>query len=134
MTKPVFAHHSYQTVLEFSDYEYIDYLDCTPKTFHSNLKFLIRFSPVVIKNYPVLLWGRINTIDFENPVVILSQLKTRLGYTILKYGSQNITPKKVELKAPTMLISNWFNYWKYKGVLSTNIVSSLHKLTWKSRL
>lgn len=134
MTRPVFAHHSHQTIIQFNEYEYIDYLDCTPKTFNSNLNFLTRVSPVVVKNYPTLLWGRIKDTEFEHPVVILSELKTRMGYTILKYGSQNLTNKKVELKAPTKIISNWFNYWKYKGVLSTNIESTLHKLTWISRL
>lgn len=113
----------------------MDYSESEPKTFFSDLKFLLKFNSVIIKELPLLLWSKIKEMDFDNDVIVLSDLKTRAGYTIEITGYSNPSETHVFAKKTVQrVISSWFYYWKLKGVLSNNIEPSLHKLSWTSRL
>ena len=128
-SKPIFVHHTPHTLIAFKDYHYLEYEELKADKFTSNLNFIVKLNPVVIKNYPPLLWGNIKNKEFDNEVVILSENKSRMGYVIKHIGSQNTTIKEPCVKNPSKIIANWYYYWKIKGILSLNIEPLLHKVT-----
>ena len=136
MIRPIFVYLTSSGIVKLEGHSYLDYSTLKNKSeFSLRLNFLLRYSPVVVLNYPKLLWNSIRDKTFPDRVVVVSDTRSSKGFQVTCYGKEDSHPKLVVSKKrySSETVYKWYMYWRKKGVFDSKTEPLFSSLKWEIR-